>query len=201
MAKRPAEAKDGATKTLLGEAIEQHMAGRKAVMGEQIGLFDPADQLPDDDAAGQAGPRGKGRPPGARNKATEAFRAFVRSRYGDPLLKLMDRAFADPAALAPVLGLDRGEVWQRQNEILIRLLPYMHSAMPAEVKIQAKGALAVAIASAPGALRPGDQVVELDPIGALVRMARNQGLSIEGEGVSNDPVSNDATVSVDRSEG
>lgn len=193
---RSSEAKQGATRTLLGEAIDAHLAGRKAVMGQQVSLFDDADRLPDDELAGEPGPRGKGRPPGARNKATEAFRAFVRARHGDPMVKLMERAFADPKTLAAALHMDVGDVWQRQNEILLRLMPFLHSAMPAEVKVTAKGALAVAIASAPGALKAGDQVTALDPLSALLEMAQNQGLSFVGQGDANDALSNEKPVLV-----
>lgn len=179
--KRTPEAKNGATSTLLGEAIARHNAQKSEAAGRQVELFDQGDRLPDDDAAGSvpAGdkPAGPGRPPGAGNKATEAFRRFVRARYGDPFLKIMDRAMADPKGLAELLGAPSAwDVTQKQMEWLLRLMPYMHSAMPAEVKIQSKGALAVAIGVVPG-LPSGDRNVAADPIKALLAYAEeNQGL-------------------------
>jgi hypothetical protein len=198
---RSAEAKVGATKTLLGEAIERHLSRQKAVMGQQVSLFADVDPLPDDEQPGTAVSKGRGRPPGARNKGTEAFRAFVRARYGDPMIKLMERAFADPKVLAAALGLDAGDVWIKQNELLMRLMPFLHSAMPAEIKVQAKGSLAVAIGVAPGALQPGDQVVEIDPVAALMQIMENQGLSIETAAPSNAAPSNDDPVLFHKSKG
>jgi hypothetical protein len=174
---RAPEAKNGATVTLLGEAIEGHLAGRKALNGRQVELFDAADPLPDDGEAGE-GKRGRGRPPGAQNKATEAFRSFVRQRYGDPLLKIMERCFADPKSLAATLGAPSSwDVQKAQIEWLLRLMPYMHSAMPAELKVSAKGFFAVAVSSDPG--QPaGDRMMELNPFQALLEYSQqNQGLS------------------------
>lgn len=174
--RRSPEAKHGASTTLLGEAIAGHLAGQKAWAGRQIALFDEGDRLPDDDQAAELGDgkRGPGRPPGAGNKATEAFRRFVRSKYGDPLLKLMDRAFADPKTLAATLGAPSAwDVAKAQSEWLLRLLPYMHSAMPAEVKVTAKGAFAVALMGQPGG-PVGDRVISADAFQALVEF---QGLS------------------------
>lgn len=188
--KRSSEAKNGVATTLLAEAIEGHLAGRKALTGRQLGLFNEGDRLPDDDRPGEVGQPGKaGRPPGARNKATEAFRQFVRERYGDPLVKLMERAFADPITLAKALGpgdaLGKGavspwEVARAQAEWLLRLMPYMHSAMPAELKVKTEGRLAVAIGVMPGG-PAGDRVVEGDPLEALYQLVtesqQNQGLT------------------------
>lgn len=175
---------------------------RRSAAGVQIALFDQGDRLPDDGGDGQApaGPRGRGRPPGSSNKLTEAFRKYVRGQYGDPLLKLVERAFADPVVLAEALGLKAGAVWEAQNGILERLLPIFHSAMPAELKVQTSGFLAVGIATAPNSLQPGDQVIEGDQFSALLRIAQNQGVSGSGAGLSNDALSNATPVSVDGSE-
>lgn len=198
---RSAEAKNGAMKTALKAAIEKTMATRSQ-SGTQIALFDEGDRLPDDAGEGVAsGPRGRGRPVGSSNKLTDAFRRFVRSQYGDPLLKLVERAFADPLVLGEALGLPAGTVWQAQNGILERLLPIFHSPMPAELKVTQKGFLAVGIATAPGALPAGDRVVEVDPFKAILEIAQNQGLNVAGQGLSNDALSNDALDPVDRSEG
>ena len=198
---RSAEAKNGAMKTALRSAIERTMQARSN-SGQQIALFDDADRLPDDAGEGVAsGPRGRGRPVGSSNKLTDAFRRFVRSQYGDPLLKLVERAFADPLVLGESLGLPAGQVWQAQNGILERLLPIFHSAMPAEVKVTTKGFLAVGIATAPGGLPAGDQVVEVDPFEAILQIAQSQGVSGQGQGLSNGGQSNDPTDNDDGSGG
>lgn len=201
--KRTTEAKNGAATTLLGEAVERHLENATADRGRQIGLFDQGDQLPDDAGEGAAPTRtGPGRPPGSQNKATEAFRRFVRSRYGDPLLKLMERTFADPKTLAAVLGAPSGwDVAKAQAEWLIRLMPYMHSAMPAELKVQAEGRLAVAIGVVPGAVG-GDRLIEADPLKALIEFAKeNQQLGSLTVGQSNASQSNAAPDHDDNSEG
>jgi hypothetical protein len=188
---RSAEERNGALKTALGQAIQKSMAARSSA-GQQIALFDLGDQLPDDAAEGTPGPRGRGRPPGSSNKLTDAFRRFVRSQYGDPLLKLVERAFADTLVLAEALGMKPGEVWQAQNGIMERLLPIFHSPMPAELKVTAKGYLAVGISAAPNSLAAGDRVLEGDPFAALLQIAQYQRVSDAGRGQSNDEQSNEA---------
>lgn len=199
--KRTPEEKHGAVKTALGEALGETLSAAKALNGGQFSLFAPADPLPDD-AAPAVIEKGRGRPPGSRNKATEELRAFVRSKYGDPGLKLMERVFSDPKTLAKVLNAPSAwDVFKAQSEWMLRLMPYMWAAMPAELKVQAKGYLAVGISAVPNSLKAGDQVVELDPFGALLQIAQNQGLSASGAGQSNDDLSNAPAVSVDGSEG
>lgn len=202
---RSLEAKNGVMKTTLRAAIEKTMEARAQQLGAQIALFEADDALPDDAGEGEApaaGPDGKkrrGRPPGSSNKLTDAFRKYVRGQYGDPLLKLVERAFADPIVLAQALQMPASTVWAAQNGILERLLPIFHSAMPAELKVTAKGYLAVGISAAPGSLAPGDQVIDADPFGALLKLSQNQGLSQSGAGLSNDEQSNGPPVIVDGS--
>lgn len=199
--KRTPEEKHGAVTTILGETLARTLSLTKEVEGKQFSLFAPGDALPDD-AAPATTEKGRGRPPGARNKATEELRAFVRARYGDPGIKLLERVFTDPKALAQALGAPSAwDVFKQQGDWMVRLMPFFWSAMPAELKVQAKGYLAVGIATAPNSLQAGDQVVELDPFGALLKLAQNQGLSEEGAGQSNDTLSNALPVSVDGSEG
>ena len=45
-----------------------------------------------------------GRPPGARNKSTEALRRYVFATYGNPLLNVARFAAADPVELARYMG-------------------------------------------------------------------------------------------------
>lgn len=188
---RSEEERNGVMKVELRRAIETTMARRTAMDGEQIALFDQADQLPDDGGDGQGpanlanGKRGRGRPPGSSNKLTEAFRRYVRANYGDPLLKLVSRAFAEAEVLAAQVQLPVGEVWKEQNRLLERLVPYFHSMMPAELKVQAKGFLAVQISGQTGSLTPGDQQLEGDPFALLLQMQPNQGLSRPGDDALN----------------
>lgn len=199
--KRSPEDKRGAVVTVLGETLARTLSVAKAVEGKQFSLFDPEQQLPDDAAPGGE-VKGRGRPPGARNKATEELRSFVRAKYGDPGLLLLQRIFADPKVLASALGAPSAwDVQVKQMEWAMRMVPFFWAAMPAELKVQAKGYLAVGISAAPNSLTPGDQVVGLDPFAALLEIAQNQGLGQSGAGLSNNDQSNDAPVIIDGSEG
>ena len=84
-------------------------------------------------------------------------------------------------------------------EWAMRMVPFFWAAMPAELKVQAKGFLAVGISGAPGSLAPGDKVVDADPFAALLKIAQNQGLSQSGAGLSNDDQSNGPPVIIDGS--
>lgn len=200
-AKRSIEDKKGATTTLLELAIEQHLAGQKAMAGQQVELFDQADALPDDEAeaARAAGDkRGPGRPPGAGNKATEAFRRFVRAKFGDPFIKLMEMAFADPKTLAQVLGAPSAwDVAKQQQEWRLRLMPYLHSAMPAELKLATTRHLAISIGMQAGG-PAGDRELQGDPLAALLEFQRVSEAS--GEQLHAEGLHVDATYA-DRSEG
>lgn len=171
--RRSAEEKNGAVRTMVGEVL----ASAKPGEGEQLAL------LPADDAEAvlptKAGP---GRPPGARNKATEELRAWVRGRFGDPGLKLMEWAFADPAAEARRLGAESAwAVRVKQAEWMQRMLPFFWQQMPAEVKLAAKSYLAIGISAAPGSVKAGDQALNIDPLSALLGMQENQPLSVTVE--------------------
>lgn len=195
--RRSPEAKNGSVVTLLGEAVRRIVAPDG---GQQSSLFEAGDALPDDDKAGEAREPGRpGRPPGARNKATEELRAFVRSKYGDPGLKLMEMIFADPKVLAQALGADSAwEVRQKQMEWAMRMVPFFWSAMPQEHKVTAKGAFAVAIQQVPGGASGDRVVVAIDPLAALLEFQR---LSDGGGDQSNADQSNVETASPTGSEG
>jgi len=167
--KRSPEEKNGATRTLLGEALGKALQRSD---GEQFSLFDPGDRMPDDDQVGDQGEaRGAGRPPGSRNKATEELRAWARSRFGDPGLKLMERIFADPKALATSLGAPTAwDVWKQQGDWMVRLLPFFWSAMPAELKVEATRHLAIGLSVAP--VPAGDRELAGDPLAVLLEFQR-----------------------------
>lgn len=194
MAARTEGEKNGALKVELGEAIQSAMRKREQLEGQQIALFDASEQLPDDGAEGAApaeegGKRKRGRPPGSSNKLTEAFRRYVRANYGDPLLRLVSRAFADPEVVAAQVELPIGEVWKEQNRLMERLLPFFHAQMPAELKVKGEGFLAVAVSGVAGSLVPGDRRVNADPFQALMDIQRNQGLSQPADAALNaDPL-------------
>lgn len=71
---------------------------------QQGSLFgaDPAE--PDGIGELAPAPRGRGRPPGSRNKSTEDWSRFLLTRYRSPLIGLAEIAQATPAALQQELG-------------------------------------------------------------------------------------------------
>jgi hypothetical protein len=188
-------------RTLMGEAIERTVERAEDYTGAQLLLFEPGAPLPND-AHTEQGPRSgrPGRPPGAGNKSTEAFRRFVRGRYGDPGLRLIERIFADPLVLARVLQAKPWEVVKAQSEWALRILPFFWAQMPAELKLRSEGYLAVGISGEPNGLEPGDKVVEGEPFAALLRLAQNQGLRDIAAGPSNDDGSNGQAETPDETE-
>jgi hypothetical protein len=83
----------------------------------------------------------RGRPPGARNKSTEEWRAFMHRQYRSPLLFLADLVSLDPKALRDkVMQADRDagvkreislmDVLQLQRQAAEALAPYLHRKQP-----------------------------------------------------------------------
>lgn len=120
---------------------------------EQLPLL-PSDQvakLPTDRAARREALRaprsGPGRPPGARNKSTAAWRDYLLGRYPSPLVALAE-AYTRPARdLAEELGCKPVEAFQVQMRAAAELAPYLHGKMPVEVQVS--GALPVIHMMAP----------------------------------------------------
>ena len=118
------------------------------------------------------GERRVGRPPGARNKSTEAWRRFILGLHGSPLQALARIYASDPRELAAYLGCDAREALKRIIEAARVAAPYLHSTMPTEVKVDGRGALAFGVFMQ----RPGDgqgdaQVEDTDALRALERFA------------------------------
>jgi hypothetical protein len=187
------ERKDGATRAAMDVALAEARERFEARTGEQL-LLIPDEALPDDDEPGDASAGRRGRPPGARNKVTADFLAFIRATTGDPLIGLAKAASMDTLTLAKALGAKPFDVWTKQADLLKALLPYFHAARPAELRVSGGGALAVAVFTGEGPR--GDQEIEAkDAATALLRLALDQGVSeVEGD-LSNDPSSNDRGVS------
>ncbi|WP_417244352.1 hypothetical protein [Celeribacter sp.] len=91
----------------------------------------------------EAAPRGRGRPPGSRNRSTEEWSRFLLSRYRSPLLGLAEIAQASPLDLQRELGgapaKDKPEgcslvealrlIMQAQQA----LAPYLHQKQPTAI--------------------------------------------------------------------
>ena len=103
--------------------------------------------------------RGPGRPPGARNKKTEAFREHILSRFKSPLTVLAETYSRPVADLARELGIKKGEAYKMQMDAAEKLAPYLHSKAPIEVTGKDGRAVSLFIGIVPspnGAGPPGD---------------------------------------------
>lgn len=211
MAERSEDAKLGATEVAIKRALVE--AAKHVRTPEQIALLSddardealarqpdpvtgvaplfPVDRRPDDGgeheaaSVGADGIRRKGRPPGARNKATSATRQYILATIGDPLTMLARRGMEDPVALALRLGCSPLEAFNAQNTALAKCLPFVHSPQPAALKIEGKGALALMFSGVPMD-QSGDEEAEGSDWEALEAMAnrigqdreQNQGVSV-----------------------
>ncbi len=105
---------------------------------EQLGFLP---ELPLDSgfsAMGSAAPRrGPGRPPGAKNKNTEAWREYLLSKYRNPLEVLAQTYSSSPAQLAAALGKTTPLTFEQACELFKlqimaakELAPYVNQKMP-----------------------------------------------------------------------
>lgn len=137
------------------------------------GAHGPIVAAPDDegDAAELVlGERRVGRPPGRRNKATEAWRAFILGQHGSPLQALARIYAADPQELARRLGCKPIEALDKIITAARVAVPYLHSSQPVDVRLEGKGALAVGIFT--GLAASGDHQLDMsDPLKALQHFA------------------------------
>lgn len=150
------------TKTGLNAAVSDlvdvDQATPDCMPGEQASLFPLA-------LAGESADvtyrRGAGRPPGAKNKNTEAWREFILARYPSPLqglAEIMSRNVCDLAAELGYLKKDeRGRVVRRplpdelrellkiQIAAMKELAPYVHSKQPIAVEAGEHGLISLVI--------------------------------------------------------
>lgn len=157
------------------------MKGRKAeieVAAAALGAGDEADQLGlalaspetaiadvlNEPAAAVVVRRGRGRPPGARNRRTSEMVAYCERVLGEPLLaKAVRIVGADVRMLAKGLGCTRIEAAKLQVQVLLGALPYLHQRLPLAVDVQARQAVALAVhvgLGDDGALASLDEAVE-----------------------------------------
>lgn len=136
-------------------------SGLKTALASALGAHgdvgdDAADLFGEPAAAGgevvAAGPRG-GRPKGARNKSTEAWRSYLIQRYGNPLEELLRLGMSSTAEIAEELhlraierdkegvvicrDLDLSEAARVKRSALEACLPYLSQKLP--VAIEAVG--------------------------------------------------------------
>lgn len=79
--------------------------------------------------------RGAGRPPGARNLSTEAWRDMYLRNFRSPLW-VLGSAYSRPTqVLAHELGLKLGEAYKLQQDAAIAALPYIHQKQPTAIDL------------------------------------------------------------------
>lgn len=78
--------------------------------------------------------RGPGRPPGAKNKSTEAWAGYILSRYASPLQALAETYSRPVQDLAAELGCDKLDAFRIQQQAAQALAPYIHKKQPVAVE-------------------------------------------------------------------
>lgn len=123
------------------------------------------------EAEGEAGgKRPAHRPPGSRNKGTQAWRDLLLSRHGSPLLRLARFYDCDTLALAKALGCKPLEAAEFQRKCAEGVMPYVHGKMPVEdangnavlpvIQLVDPASAAAALAAVSG----GAPVLDLEPL-------------------------------------
>lgn len=164
-----------------------------------IGTMGAVVPSPDDEAEGDpaaerpAGRRGVGRPPGARNRSTEALRRYIFSNYGNPLLNAARIASSDPVELGRYLRCEPKEALGLILRAVQVVSEYVNAKMPATVRLDGKGALAFGVFGGDNRPDGGETTVaDRHPLQALLAYSEQyQSLSRDNPRQSNDGQSNE----------
>lgn len=127
----------GEAPTSLAERRQRQLALLPGLEGDQA-----ADQVDQGD-----GPRGPGRPAGARNKRTQEWVDYLGGRYGTPLERLAQLYSANPGELAAAHGIKVIEALDIMKSAAIAALPYMHQKQPVSVDVTGKGRMVLVLGS------------------------------------------------------
>jgi len=103
---------------------------------EQLGLFEPAQT--ELGRVMQGARRGRGRPPGARNKRTERTVAWLLGKHRDPREVLLEIAEANPFDLAAEFGCTPLEALQEKRHAATAVLPYVAERRPIAINLDGK---------------------------------------------------------------
>lgn len=124
-----------------------------------------------------------GRPPGARNKRTEAWVQFILARYRSPLIALAETYSRPVEELARELCCSRLDAFREQIRAAAELLPYIHQKLPQALQIEGKGVVALTIEASPavaellaqGDPQGDDMVIEARVIPSDDNAAKSEG--------------------------
>lgn len=147
-------------------------AGRALDLPDELQLpLLPAPEPADGgDQAGEAGPRGRGRPAGARNRRTQEIADYLLARYRSPLEGLAAIQGRNVRVLAAELGLEAPsfdqlvELLRLQIKAAEALAPYVHQKQPVAVQVDSRGVVQLVIE------RHHDGAARAEHGGAGVRM-------------------------------
>lgn len=190
----------GAAKTALAGALAEVGAALADADGEQLELptrfaGKRAEEQREKAGFGLSASRGRGRPPGAQNKASRDVIEFLRRRGVDPLMSLARWAQHTPETLARELGCTLLEAFDRWKALQVELAPYFQAKkLPVDADGRTPPFLALMIAGdrtggsgrAPWLDAPG--IVDVTP---NAESQQNQALSTPDAAVSQAPVSHD----------
>jgi hypothetical protein len=107
--------------------------------GAQLSLLPGLGEEHGQEAGGAAAPEGKrgpGRPPGARNKATQEIIDYIGGRYGMPLERVAQLWAMPPHQLAASLGIKLVEAVELQLRAASAALPYLHQKQPQAIDLK-----------------------------------------------------------------
>jgi hypothetical protein len=102
---------------------------------EQLDLIEDCLGLPETPSLKEYRERKIGRPPGAKNKRTEALATYLLSRYSSPLEVLMQIATRPVEELVAALGCTKIEALQEKRLAAIPCIPYLHQKQPVAIDI------------------------------------------------------------------
>ncbi|WP_299085159.1 hypothetical protein [uncultured Ruegeria sp.] len=127
--------------------------------------------------------RGRGRPPGAKNRSTDEWARFLLTRYRSPLIGMAEIAQASPEDLQVELGgaeqcslVDALRIIQQAQR---DLAPYLHQKQPTAIDTGGRGLFQVII----GDVGTGDDASGVT-IRAIGESEENQGVTLEHESMS-----------------
>lgn len=106
-----------------------------------LGGLIPAEQVVAGYQPGAPVRRSAGRPVGAVDKRTAAWRDFVLARYPHPLVALAETWSRPVDQLAAELGCTALEAHRQQLKAVEAALPYLERRMPQEVAVSSDGAM------------------------------------------------------------
>lgn len=117
--------------------------------------------------------RGRGRPPGSRNRRTVEWATYLLGKYASPLEVLAQIATAPVDALVGQLGCSPIEALGEKRLAAIALLPFLHSRMPIAVDVTDRRVVQLTIVDAAVAAESG---TDLGLTARVVEVLENQGV-------------------------